>query len=248
MLAWVVTFRPTLRRSSLLPFPKSLPLNSLDDPHPLTPVPSILYKKHGGGGGVGTLPPIFRTLFQVSYPVSPLFAAFTKTAGVWGYSSYFGTVHASSTFKHSEVRTFQRVPVYPLSFQILVHSFALSCTHQTRDLFVFSYFRTLCQKPPGVGVLQRSNRSSTAVAERRSRPGRDDPPIRPIAAKRLWCNNPQRHEKSSRSGETTPLPPVSKNKRADIGNSLILVPFASRAWVQRSKVGPQQGGPQHRIR
>ena len=125
---------------------------------------------------------------------------------------------------------------------------ALFCTTQTLNPFLFNRFRTLCQKPPGVGVPQRSNRSSTAVVERRSRPGRDDPPIRPIAAKRLWCNNPQRHEKSSRSGETTPLPPVSKNKRADIGNSLILVSFASRAWVQRSKVGPQQGGPQHRIR
>ncbi len=48
MLAWVVIFRRTLRRSSLLPSPKSLLLNSFADPHPLTPVPSILYKKHGG--------------------------------------------------------------------------------------------------------------------------------------------------------------------------------------------------------
>src|SRR5260370_23606190 len=51
MLTWVVIFRRTLRRSSLLPSPKSLPLNSFADPHPLTPVPSILYKKHGGRGG-----------------------------------------------------------------------------------------------------------------------------------------------------------------------------------------------------
>src|SRR5713226_8388949 len=68
-------------------------------------------------------------------------------------------------------------------------------------------------------------------------------PIRPIAAHALWCNNSQRRENSSRSGETTPLPPVSKTRRADIGDSSILVPFASRAWVHRSKVGPQQGGP-----
>src|SRR5229473_2818343 len=73
-------------------------------------------------------------------------------------------------------------------------------------------------------------------------------PIRPIAAKRLWCNNSQRHGNSSRSGETTPLPPVSKTRRADIGDSSILVPFASRAWIQRSRVGPQQGGPAPRIR
>jgi hypothetical protein len=36
------------------------------------------------------------------------------------------------------------------------------------------------------------------------------PPARPIAAERPWCNNERRHENSSRSGETTPLPPVSK--------------------------------------
>ena len=59
----------------------------------------------------------------------------------------------------------------------------------------------------------------------------------PIAAKSLWCNNLQRREISSRSGETTPLPSVSKITRADIGDCSSLVPFASRAWVQRSKAG-----------
>jgi len=58
--------------------------------------------------------------------------------------------------------------------------------------------------------------------------------LSPIAAERPWCNNERRHENSSRSGETTPLPPVSKTRRADIGDSSFLVPFASRAWVQRS--------------
>jgi hypothetical protein len=38
-----------------------------------------------------SLPPILRILFQVPYPVSPLFATLTKTPGVWGYSSHFGT-------------------------------------------------------------------------------------------------------------------------------------------------------------
>lgn len=41
---------------------------------------------------------------------------------------------------------------------------------------------------------------------------------RPIAAERPWCHNWQRHENSSRSGETTLLPPVSKITRADFGN------------------------------
>src|SRR6266849_794341 len=46
MLPWIVIIRSTFRRRS----PKSLPLNSFADTHPLTPVPSILYKKHGGRG------------------------------------------------------------------------------------------------------------------------------------------------------------------------------------------------------
>ncbi len=68
-------------------------------------------------------------------------------------------------------------------------------------------------------------------------PLRDSVPLchsRPIAAQSLWCNNLQRHGISSPSGETTPLPPVSKITRADIGDCWSLVPFARRAWVQRS--------------
>src|SRR5467141_4802289 len=38
-----------------------------------------------------SLPRILRTLFQVPYPVSPLRATLTKTPGVRGYSSHFGT-------------------------------------------------------------------------------------------------------------------------------------------------------------
>src|SRR5229473_7630724 len=51
-------------------------------------------------------PPIFRTLFQVPYPAIPLFAALTKTPGVWGYSSHFGT-HRSplGTHRSQQFRT-----------------------------------------------------------------------------------------------------------------------------------------------
>jgi alpha-beta hydrolase superfamily lysophospholipase len=43
--------------------------------------------------------PIFRTLFQVPYRVTPLLATLTKTPGVWGYSSRFGT--SSLATRHS---------------------------------------------------------------------------------------------------------------------------------------------------
>src|SRR6266481_3572818 len=84
-------------------------------------------------------------------------------------------------------------------------------------------------------------------------------PVRPIAANRPWCHNWQRRENSSPSGETTPLPPVSKNRARTSGtvrrrsrSHPDSVGVASRssydrtrkkAWVHRSNVGPQQGGP-----
>src|SRR5260370_32921582 len=62
---------------------KSFPLNSFVDPHPLTPVTSILYKNIGAQGVPATfhrssVSPIFRTLLQVPYPATPLFATLTK--------------------------------------------------------------------------------------------------------------------------------------------------------------------------
>ena len=74
--------------------------------------------------------------------------------------------------------------------------------------------------------------------------GRSDESFRPIAVHILWCHNPQRHQISLRSGETTPLLPVSKTTRADIGNCSTPLPVtdsdsigvASRAWVRRSRV------------
>src|SRR5712671_6267291 len=108
MLPWVVNYRPHLPRTShgprsneLCRFPftslttcNSFTLNSFADPHPLNPNASILYKNIGGGRQLSWLPtfnvqifqrfppPVFRTLFQVRYPATPLFVALTKTAGV----------------------------------------------------------------------------------------------------------------------------------------------------------------------
>ena len=48
------------------------------------------------GVSVADLSSILRTHFQVPYPVSPLLATLTKTAGVWRYSFHFGTPCAQS--------------------------------------------------------------------------------------------------------------------------------------------------------
>src|SRR5712664_2286446 len=74
-------------------------------------------------------------------------------------------------------------------------------------------------------------------------------PIRPIADKRLWCNNSQRHGNSSRSGETTPLPPVSNTSERTSGTvrqcsrsetpirlGLQVVPGSSVLKLDRSRV------------
>jgi hypothetical protein len=78
---------------------------------------------------------ILRTLFQVPYPVSPLLATLTKTAGVCTNNSHFGTLLRfllrSSLCARSNLPTFKPsnvVSTYPLSFHTLAYSFALSCT------------------------------------------------------------------------------------------------------------------------
>ncbi len=49
------------------------------------------------------LSPIFRTLFQVPYPGSPLFATLTKTAGVCTNNSHSGTTSHKSSIPLSTV-------------------------------------------------------------------------------------------------------------------------------------------------
>src|SRR5216684_3604924 len=71
-----------------------------------------------------SLSPIFRTLFQVPYPASPLFVTLTKTPGVWGYSSHFGTPCAQSNgqlSKRGEMGTGARgAPVPEVGLQVKI--------------------------------------------------------------------------------------------------------------------------------
>jgi hypothetical protein len=98
--SFFLDFRPsTLNFQPPYP-PNSLPLNLFADPHPLTPVASIFYKKGGGGRGVPrlvfaqflcNLSPLDATLIDVSASVdskpltrtlSSLDATLTKNRGV----------------------------------------------------------------------------------------------------------------------------------------------------------------------
>ena len=158
MLLWVVISRSTLRRTR-----KSRAIH---------PFRAASFAPTIASYPSDSLSPIFRTLFQVPYPASPLFATLTKTPGVWGYSSHFETVHASSTFKYSDLQMFPRVSELSPFFS---DSCALFCTLQKINSFVFKRFRTLSQKPPGVGVLPTFQRSTFKLS--------DDPlvPLQPNA-------------------------------------------------------------------
>ncbi len=101
------------------------------------------------------------SLFQVPYPASPLFATLTKTAG----NSHCGTQRPPDHWHHSLSPT-----PYPLSFHILAHSFALFCTQQKLKSFLFTRFRTLCQKTTrggGTPLITRGQNETTNCQSRR---------------------------------------------------------------------------------
>ncbi len=117
----------------------------------------------------------FRTLFQVPYPLSPLLATLTKTAGVCPNSSHFGTSPARKLPQPLPHLSLAPRPVplaqslrpqmtIPLFFQTFAHSFALFCTSTNLNCFIFKLFRTLRQK-----TSVRASRSSLAPNSQRDR-------------------------------------------------------------------------------
>src|SRR6266478_7565600 len=104
--------------------------------------------------------------------LTPLFATHPSPPGVLLFR--FSTLaKCSSCCRRHRLRPtplFLPMP-YPLPFHILAHSFALFCTRQRLNSFVFNRFRTLCQEQPGVGYACRifnplRARSSTSHATR----------------------------------------------------------------------------------
>jgi RNA polymerase sigma-70 factor (ECF subfamily) len=80
------------------------------------------------------LSPVLRIFFQVPYPVSPLFATLTKTAGVYPYSSHFGTHFDSTTLPSTRMRLFPLLPRIPVRM-----SATISClTSQPSSFFATS--------------------------------------------------------------------------------------------------------------
>src|SRR6267378_3097367 len=181
------------------------------------------------------------TLIHFSF--NHLHTLYTATEGVGGTPS-------------PNLPTFPRV--YDLSPLFPYHC-ALFCTFlhsQKTQPPCFQSFPHSSPKNTGWGV-PRFLRSTVQRRRSRSKPvtglprpcrGHESPAsslaIRTIAADGLWCNNPERHKESLRSGETTPLPLVSNNTERTSGTVRRRsrlhpdsVGVASRAWVQRSNAG-----------
>jgi hypothetical protein len=89
--------------------------------------------------------------FADPYHLTPLKSYRLKNIGGWGC--------IPSTFGRSDLRTFRCVSGLSPFFS---NSCALFCTSPKLNSFVFNRFRTLCRKPPGVGVGGLLAESKTA--------------------------------------------------------------------------------------
>jgi hypothetical protein len=161
---------------------------------------------------------------RLTVSLNPLDATLTKNTGEGGVHY----LSQRSTFQHSNVPA-----VFGLS-PVFSHSYKLFCVHKKLNSFVFKRFHTLYEKHPGVGVLPTFQPSNLQTCQ--------SSPIRPIAADAPWCNNGQRRENSSPTGETTPLLPVSNDSERTSGTDhrswspLQVVPGSSVLYLDRSRV------------
>jgi len=135
-----------------------------------------------------------------------------------------------------------RGPLRSFNISIRLSTFRMNTFKSVSKQRTLSSFRMNSFEKQGRGWPVIVNQESSWSAGARSRFSyKPRSPFRPIAAHSLWCHNPQRHQISLPHRETSPLSPVSKDTRADNGDSSILVLLASRAWVQRSNVEPAAG-------
>ena len=119
---------PTCKRSTLLvlspyrshpykcPLPQPLSFDNHTNARGCTPTLPILGIVHKGAAQIGHFFSAFfssaYTLFQVTYPVTPLLATLTKTAGCIPNNSHSGTRRSNvSTFRRSNGPLSHRLPV-----------------------------------------------------------------------------------------------------------------------------------------
>ncbi len=100
-----------------------------------------------------TLSPIFRTLFQVPYPVSPLLATLTKTAGVCTNNSHYGTHPPPFSISYPLLSTAYEMSILQLlSFHIpacngcmgRLRTFQPSNVQRANCFFTYPFFSIRC--------------------------------------------------------------------------------------------------------
>ena len=202
-------------------FPKSLPLNSFADPHPITSIESYRYKNVGGRRVKPLRRSDIQTFQRASKPspfLSPIYGLTYTTGGAY--------LLCFQPLAHSFYRDGGYPPTLPILELIPLPIRARLCplfssTSMGPTLQALYFHIHPCNggcTPLGARSWQPTNGPVARLLSFTSHKSRvTSHPIRPIAAKRLWCNNSQRHEISSRSGETTPLPLVSKDRERTSG-------------------------------
>jgi hypothetical protein len=189
VLSWVVTFRSTLRRTRKSRSHYVLPRS-----------PRVASPFSDRFSSIVSSKPLRLNSFADPHPLNLYPSIFYKKGGGDRVPTAFscavcipnGTTGRSSVFR-----------THPLSFHIIANSFVLA--KNTTSLF--SSNSELFSKNTRGGGTPNVQRSTFKRFER------------PIAAYAPWCHNWQRRAKSSRSGETTPLSPVSKNSERTSGTA-----------------------------
>jgi len=113
------------------------------------------------------LPPILRTLFQVPYAATPLFATLTKTAGMYTNNSHSGSPRLPRLCWGAHARG-----VLGIGFKFFLFTLLRTLLHGEKlNPFIFKRFRTLCEKHPGYGEGYTRDRGQMGRRRRGSRSG-----------------------------------------------------------------------------
>ena len=140
---------PTL--VSLFPLSHPLSSNSLRiisfaDPHSLNPAESHRYKNVHGRGYLQLAD---LASFKIPSRIHLFFQSLAQCPSCNSFVLMVFHFHGGCVYP-ARRSDFQRFDVSDLS-PLFSQRFALFCTHQNLNPFVLKRFRTLCQKPPGVG-------------------------------------------------------------------------------------------------
>jgi hypothetical protein len=154
MVAWVVIDRRHDRQSLKSRLPRALgakgPTPGLHLSGAQIEAPPQLWSGDPDMVGFGPSDlPTFPFWNSPPYPLSPLLSCTYVEPILQPFCFQVHAWNGGVPLRRSDLHTFLRVSDLSPFFS---HSCALFCTQQKLNPFIFNRFRTLCRKPPGVGV------------------------------------------------------------------------------------------------